>query len=160
MILEQDYLAGNELAEISIRSNPSNPLAWWSLSNARLHDADYDGGYRAALQAQKLAENTRLKFWGDFQRSLAAAIIGNFDEALQFGASSNALAPNFRPALRYLMVLNAKTGHVERARRNMADLSEREADFSVDRMLNDGDYPARFIRKSGLLKDDSLRDLE
>lgn len=159
MILDQDYPAGSELAQCSVRANPSNPLAWWALSNAHLHDGDYKAGYAAALKAQQLADHTRLKFWGDFQRSLAAAIIGNLDEAMRFGVSSNALAPNFRPALRYLLVLNANAGNIDRARRNVTDLSRREPEFSVDRLVNDPSYPAKFVHKAKLMRSDRILEL-
>jgi len=159
MILNQDYAGGGELAVNGTRSNASNPLAWWSLSNAHLHSGNYEAGYDAAVRAQKLADGTRLKFWGDFQRSLTAAIVGRSKEALRFGTSSNALSPSFRPALRYLTVLNAAAGNVEMARQNIRQLSSCEPGFSVERLVHDKDYPVKFMHKTGLIDRVDLLEL-
>lgn len=151
MNLDRDYSGGGELALSSTRTNAANPLAWWSLSNAHLHAGNYEAGYAAAVRAQKLADGTRLKFWGDFQRSLTAAVIGRFDEALRLGTSSNALAPNFRPALRYLAVFNGAAGEIERAQENIHQLTKREPGFSIDQLVRDKEYPAKLLHKTGLL---------
>lgn len=159
MILDQDYAGGGELAMIGTRSNAANPLAWWSLSNAHLHSGNYEAGYAAAVRAQKLADGTRLKFWGDFQRSLTAAVIGRSEEALKYGTSSNALSPNFRPALRYLAVLNAAAGDVEKARQNIRQLLSREPGFSIERLVHDKEYPAKFLHKTRLVERVDLLEL-
>ncbi len=158
MILDQDYLGGGELAKTSVKLNPSNPLAWWSLSNAHLHAEEYELGYLCAVQAQQLAEGTRLKFWGDFQRSLTAAIVNNPQEALRFGASPNALAPDFRPALRYLTVLNAASGSDKQTQFYIDRLERLEPDFTIERLVKDKDYPAKFLHKAGLLNAGGIVD--
>jgi len=151
MNLDRDYSGGGELALSSARANASNPLAWWSLSNAHLHAGNHKAAYAAAVRAQILADGTRLKFWGDFQRSLTAAVIGRSEEALRLGTSSNALAPNFRPALRYLVVFNGAAGKVERAQENVRQLTKREPGFSIDQLIHDKEYPAKLLHKTGLL---------
>lgn len=159
MILDKNFVGGGELAMMSVNANPANPLAWWSLSNAKQYVGAYEAAYAAAVQAQKLADGTRLKFWGDFQRSLTAAITGKTEEALRFGESSSALAPNFRPPLRYLTALYAAAGREDDARRSAAHLQRREPDFTVERMVKDADYPVSIMRKSGILDGDKLMKL-
>ncbi len=151
IILDQDYSSGGELALIGIRSNRSNPFAWSALSIAYLHSGDYEAAYKASVQAQRLAEGTRVKFWGDFHRSLTAAIIGRSGEALKLGISSNALAPNFRPTLRYLAVFQAAAGDIESARRSIRKLMKYEPSFTVDQLIRDKEYPAKLLHKTGLL---------
>lgn len=160
MQLNGDYLSGNELAAISVRANASNPLAWQTLSNARLQAQDHASGYAAAVHAQKLADGTRLKFWCDFQRAMSAAIIGNPEEALKFCSSASALAPNFRPALRYLTVFSAAAGKVDTARRAIRRLARCETDFRLERLIDDPDYPVGTMRRAGLLDRAKLADLE
>ncbi|MEM9670819.1 MAG: hypothetical protein AAF950_18055 [Pseudomonadota bacterium] len=159
MILDQDYVGGGELAVQGTRVNASNPLAWWSLSNAHVHFGNYEAAYTAAVRAQKLVEGTRLKFWGDSQRSYTAAFAGRPVEALRFCTSANALAPNFRPALRYLTVFNAAAGNFEQARENVRQLAKLEPGFSVEQLVHDKEYPVKFMHKTGLVDHVNLIEL-
>lgn len=159
MALHQDFAAGYELASTGLRANPSNPLAWHALSNAFLHAGDYESGYRMAVQGQRLSEGTRLKFWSDFQRSMCAATIGRPVEAMRYCVSSNALSPSFRPALRYLILYCSGQGLLEKAMSYADRLRQCEPGFSIDRLIDDPDYPARMMHKANLIQGGDLRVL-
>lgn len=158
-IMGKNFTAGGELAVLSLRANPANPLGWWALSNAKQYAGDFDLAYACAVQAQHLATGTRFEFWANFQRSLTAAMINRPHEAIRLGELSSALAPNFRPPLRYLTALYAKDGQRGAALRAADQLARLEPDFSVDRMANDPDYPVSIMRQSGLIDREKLSDL-
>ena len=157
MMLERDYLGGLELAKTSVRTNRANPLGWHALSNAYLHSNDYAAGYRASVLAQSYSIGSRMKFWGDFQRSLGAAVVGRSEEALKYCTSAHALAPRFRPALRYLTLFNAMEGRMEEARRRVGYLQKLETDFTPDRLTKDKEYPVQMMHKGGLMGSDQIK---
>ena len=64
--------------------------------------------------------------------------------------SATALAPKFRAAWRYSVALNAHEGNFQRAMDAGQRLRSIEPDFSVDRLVNDVDYPVASIRKSNV----------
>lgn len=158
-IIGKNFTAGGELAILSIRSNPANPLSWWALSNAQQYSGNFELAYEAAVQAQQLAEGTRIEFWGNFQRSLTAAMTNRHQEAIRLGELSSALAPNFRPPLRYLTALYAKDNQRDCALRSVKQLARIERDFSIDRIANDPDYPVSIMRQSGLIDKEKLASL-
>lgn len=151
LILGHEIAASLELARLGVLRNPGNAYAWWVWSNAKLYSGDTQSAYSAAIAAQRIGDNSRLKFWCDFQRSLTAAMIGKTDEAIRFGEASAALAPNFRPPLRYLAALYANNGQIEDVERNFRKLRRVEPDFTVERYLEDPNYPISMIRRAGLL---------
>lgn len=158
-IIGKNFTAGGELAVLSVRSNPANPLAWWAFSNAKQYAGEFELAYSAAARAQQLASGTRFEFWVNFQRSLTAAMTDRHQEAIRLGELSSALAPNFRPPLRYLTALYAKQNNREDAVRAAHQLTNIEKDFSIDRMANDPDYPVSIMRQSGLIDREKLSDL-
>lgn len=155
-IMEKNAVAGVELARLSIRANSANPLAWWAFSNAVQYTGDAETAYLAARRAHNLARGTKLEFWAAFQRSLSAALVRKPEEALHLGEISNALAPNFAPPLRYLLALYSNLDDVESARRVLKNLERMEADFSLDRIVHDPEYPMSIARSAGLLDANKL----
>lgn len=148
------------LAERSVRANRSNPLAWWSMANACLYGNDRQSAYGAAVAAQTLGDFSHLKPWTDFQRSLAAAVNGRHDEAIAFGKSAHALAPRFRPPLRYLVALFARAGQIDASLKAARKLDRLEEGFKALRLVNDPTYPASMIRRAGLVDADALRPVD
>jgi tetratricopeptide (TPR) repeat protein len=157
LIFGNDVESSLVLSRQGVKANRSNPLAWWSLANAMLYSGDLDSAYKAAIFAQGLAENTSLKAWADFQRSLTAAVQGGIREGITFAQSAHALSPNFRPPLRYLIAMQASTGAMEASRTSVRKLSALEPDFTVDRMMSDPAYPASMLRKSKIADKEKLK---
>lgn len=156
LIFEGDVAQCSALARQSVAANKSNPLAWWSWSNANLYAGELDASYAAAVTAQAIGAQSTLEFWTSFQRALTAAVRGDFDEALGYAALSNALAPSFRPPLRYLAAVASKVGRMPAAGRALEQLSILESEFSVERMVNDPDYPVSMMRKANLIEPEHL----
>ncbi|MEM9970088.1 MAG: hypothetical protein AAF762_03165, partial [Pseudomonadota bacterium] len=83
LVLDQDVSACNELARRSVGLNPSNPLAWDSLSTAKLYAGDISEAHALAVRAQKISSGSPFGFWWDFGRCLTAALTGRGGEALR-----------------------------------------------------------------------------
>ena len=160
LVMEGNLPACNELAKLSITKNPSNPMAWWSLSNARLYSGDRDYAYDAAKIAQQLAQDSPHRFWSDFQVSLTSAVVNRLDEAIGQGELAAILAPNFKPPLRYLTALYALNGDRDGAIRALLQLKSLEPDFSIDRMVRDSNYPVSMMRSSGLIDASKLSEID
>ncbi|MEM9140094.1 MAG: hypothetical protein AAGB15_09710 [Pseudomonadota bacterium] len=159
LVLEGNVVLSAELASQSVKANPSNPLGWWSLANAKLYGGDPAAALDAAMRAQQLSEQTPLKFWCDFQLALVNAVLKRTDQAISNFEISQAMAPNFRPPLRYLTALYALAGDIKNTSRVAQMLQDIEPDFSIERLLLDTDYPVSMMRNSDMLKSPTLREL-
>lgn len=159
LIFDNNVLLSSALARQAVALNRSNPLSWFAWANANLYGGHPERAYAAAVTAQALGANSSLEFWTSFQRALSAAVTGKLHEALSYAAVSNALAPSFRPPLRYLAGIATSLGRVPDAVTALHRLSEIEADFSVDRMVNDPAYPVSMMRRANLLKPEELSSL-
>ncbi len=159
LVLDQDVSSCNELARRSVGLNPSNPLAWDSLSTAKLYAGEINEAHALAVRAQKISSGSPFGFWWDFGRCLTAALTGRGGEALKLAEAAHALSPDFRPPLRYLTALYAAEDRPEAAARMATKLKKLEPDFSFDRMANDREYPISPLRWSGLLDGDRLMAL-
>lgn len=151
LVFEANATASMELSDIAVRTNKANPLAWWARSNALLYAGESEKAYVSAVFAQKLTDRTSLKFWGDIQRALCAAATSRRDEAAYYAQASHSFKSTFRPPLRYMLGLQSMLGD-ERATLSVAEaLSQVEPDFSIDRFLEDPDYPISMMRSRNLL---------
>jgi len=159
LVLDDDVGGCNELARKSVGLNPSNPLAWDSLSTAKLYAGQIGEAHALAVRAQRISAGSPFGFWWDFGRCLTAALTGRGDEALRLAEAAHAMSPHFRPPMRYLTALYASNDQPEAAQRVASRLKRLEADFSFDRMANDAEYPISPLRWSGLLNGDKLMEL-
>jgi tetratricopeptide (TPR) repeat protein len=159
-VFEHDNEASIWLAQQSIEANRANPVGWLVLSNALLYAGRTSDAYDAALTAQGLADQTWLKHWMYFQRSLAAAVSGRFTEAAAFGSRAHLLAPHFRPPLRYLVALHARSAEFGRSAEAARRLVDLEPDFSVRRLASDRDYPASFLHRANLIGPSDVEQIE
>ena len=159
LVIDEDVSACNELARRSVGLNPSNPLAWDSLSTAKLYAGQINEAHALAVRAQKISSGSPFGFWWDFGRCLTAALTGRGGEALKLAEAAHALSPEFRPPLRYLTALYAANDRPDAAMRMANKLKRLEPDFSFDRMANDREYPISPLRWSGLLDGERLMAL-
>ena len=160
LVLDKDVSACMELARRSVSLNPSNPFAWNSLATAKLYAGDIGEAHALAVRAQRISSGSPFGHWWDFGRCLTAALTGRRDEALQLAEAAHALAPEFRPPLRYLTALYAAADRPNDAWRAGERLKKLEPGFSFERMARDDSYPISPLRRSGLLDADRLLDLE
>lgn len=159
LVLDDDVGGCTELARKSVGLNPSNPLAWDSLSTAKLYAGEIGEAHALAVRAQRISAGSPFGFWWDFGRCLTAALTGRGDEALRLAEAAHAMSPQFRPPMRYLTALYASNDQPEAAQRVATRLKRLEADFSFDRMANDAEYPISPLRWSGLLDGNKLMEL-
>ncbi|MEM6972263.1 MAG: hypothetical protein AAF577_05605 [Pseudomonadota bacterium] len=159
-VFDKNYAQSIELARMAVRKNPANPLAWSSLAGAKLYQGDAEAAHRFAVNAHALAQRTAFKPWVDFQRSLTAAVNGNVDEAIRLSESASALASSFRPPVRYLCAMYASDNRPGDAARAVRALKSLEADFTVERLANDPEYPVSLMRRTGLFSNRLIADIE
>lgn len=146
VVLQKNYTLGAELAAMSVRADKANPYGWWALSAASLYLGRLKAAHNAASNAQRLGAGTKERYWTDFQRSLTAATLGRTREAIRYGELASALAPSFRPPLRYLVGLYSRVGDQEKLQRAATKLQRLEPDFSIERLISDPHYPASILR--------------
>lgn len=157
--LLRDFERPLYLAKRSVQLNPSNPMGWWALSSANVYAGNIAASYDNAVAARNLALTSPHRFWWDNQLFGAALITGNLDQARKLAEACTAQNADFRPPFRYLVALYANAGREEDAARVAARLQELEPDFSVDRLLQDREYPASLIHRSPGLKIDRMTGL-
>ncbi|MGQ0567065.1 MAG: hypothetical protein ACT4OK_18645 [Gemmobacter sp.] len=155
--LDRDPLASVELAKRSVRINPVNPVAWDSLSIAKLYSGHVAEAHEIAQRVQKMGAMRPNRFWWDMGLCVTAALTGNESLALQMARSASAQAPDFRAALRYLVALSAGRGAPEVALAAAERLKQLEPTFSFDALAHDPAYPVGALRRSGLLRADRIR---
>ena len=151
LAVKRNFLRSAELARMSVDANSANPLAWWTMAAGHMYLENQDAAYKAAINAQTLAGATRLRFWADIQRGLAALVKGRTVEGLRNLEASSALSPDFRAPLRYRTAIYSASGLTGMAMDSASALTVLEPDFSFDRLANDPDYPVSLMRKHGML---------
>ena len=155
--LDRDALASVELATRSVRINPVNPVAWDSLSIAKLYSGHLAEAHEIAQRVQKMGAMRPNRFWWDMGLCVTAALTGNESLALQMARSASAQAPDFRAALRYIVALAAGRGAPEVALAAAERLRRLEPGFTFDAMAHDPAYPVGALRRGGLLRSDRIR---
>ena len=151
LILGGDNTAGLEFAQRGLKANRANPFAWDSLSLAALYHGNAQMAHRAQVMARHIAGNTPFLHWFDMGCAVTATTRGDLDDALVWARKSTATAPYFHPPLRYLIALYARSGQIESALEIVRKLKRLEPDFSVDRLVDDENYPVMDLRRSALL---------
>lgn len=159
MLIDDDMIAARELADRAIEANAANPFAWDCQSIWNLLAGQFERAHTMQLKARAISGDPRCKHWWDMGCALTATVTGRFDEARHFAESASALAPNFRPPLRYLTALYANENREEEAFNVMNRLQKIEADFSVLRMVDDPSYPAAALKRSSLANRELARRL-
>ncbi|MEM9762012.1 MAG: hypothetical protein AAF968_05820 [Pseudomonadota bacterium] len=158
-VFTKDTAQYGQLAAMSLAADPANPLAWYAHANAHLYAGKADRAHEGASRAQQIADRSLLKGFVDFQRSLTAAVTLRIDEAIDYSHAAAALVPHFRPPLRYLVALHTLRGDVDAAKRAASRLALLEEGFSVDRMVDDLEYPVSLMREVGLIDVSGMRKL-
>lgn len=138
------------LAKLAIRSDPLNPLAILAQSQV-LSNIDRHG---EAAQVAKSGMDNALSALNPatwlLRSSVATFRYGDLPAAQRYFRATHELAPENRPALRFLSALLFHSGDYEGARQALLKLKRLEPDFSLDLMANDG-YPVDSLRAAGLL---------
>lgn len=147
------------LAQRSVRLNPANSYAWWSLSAASSYVGNAEAAYRDARAGHHMAILSPHRFWWDNQVFTSALMSGRTSEALKFAEAAHAGNPGFRAPLRYLVALHANAGNLDKALQAAEKLRRLEPDFSIERLLKDRNYPASLVHSAPNLDRDRIATL-
>ncbi|MGH1578235.1 AfsR/SARP family transcriptional regulator [Planktotalea sp.] len=160
IMLEDDFDAPAELAQRAILWNKNNLFAQQTLAVAYCAVGDTEKAYQISLSCQKSAPQDDIEHLWDLYHSLVCISSGRLEEASAAAARASAAAPTFVAPRRQLVALCAQAGDMAGAREQLKALRGLEAEFSLDRFLNDPDYPVLTLRKAGLLDDLKTDDFE
>jgi hypothetical protein len=148
-----------ELAKQSVLINQANPMAWWSLSSANAYVGKTELSYANALTARNLALLSPNRFWWDNQAFGPALLLGHIDKAKEFAEAAYARNRSFRSTLRYLIAISAHDNQPEYAIELANRLKALEPDFSIERLVNDKEYPASLLHRSPNIDLQKLKNL-
>ncbi len=139
-------------AKTAVERNPASAYAWKSLADAELLAGNLDKAFAASHRACRLAHSSPFRHWWDTGHCIIAIACKRMDEAIDAGESAARSAPLSRPALRHLLALYALQGQMDKAQEIARKLAKIEPGFTLDRFVNDENYPVRTLRTQGLLE--------
>ncbi|MBV2360018.1 transcriptional regulator [Thalassococcus sp. CAU 1522] len=154
---QRDAQGAFDLAEIALERNAASAFAWQSFAEANMAAGRQDIAFAASQRARRIARTSPFRHWWDLGHCLISIACNRPLEALEAGEAAARAAPSSRPAHRNLLALYALDGQLDKAREVAAKLEKIEPGFSLDRIVNDENYPVRTLRKNGLL--DPIRAL-
>ncbi len=144
------YALGHELAELSVKCNPTHPLGHAFLGRAKSYLGDHEAGYLETCRGRELSGLAPYRYMLHTLCGMTALLTGRFDEAVRAAEIACALAPAYRPPRRSLVPLYLQLGERDKARDAFEKLRLIEPSFSLDAM-RETSYPSTGIRASGLL---------
>jgi hypothetical protein len=141
-----------DFARAAISVNPNNAFALQALAVAQMHAGDGESAYLNSRKSYEMSAGSTFRHWWDLYHCLVCLVAQRFDEALISAELAARRAPTFRPPLRNLLALYTFFGEADKALRVAQRLVGIESAFSLDRFVDDFEYPTRTLRQAGLLK--------
>ncbi|MCV6597769.1 MAG: hypothetical protein OIF40_11910, partial [Mangrovicoccus sp.] len=160
IMLEDDLAMPAELARKAINWNSENIFARQTLAIAHSAVGDPEQAYKLSTSCRRADPEDDFGHLWDLYHALVCISSGRFDEAREMALRSANAAGHFIAPKRQLVALCAHSGDVELARRFLDELTQAEQGFSLDRYLNDADYPVHTLRKAGLIAPHLRGDLD
>lgn len=151
VMVDENPEVGTVLARDAVALSPCNAFAHWARAGALIRIGDNDGALLAARQGAQIAARTAHVHWWEALSGLAALRGGDHVSAIGHYEAAHSRAPSFRAAMRHLLFLYLAVGERDKAARVYRALLRVEPDFTLDRIVNEPDYPAVTLRRSGLL---------
>jgi tetratricopeptide (TPR) repeat protein len=151
VMVDENPEVGTVLARDAVALSPCNAFAHWARAGALIRIGDNEGALQAARQGTRIAARTAHVHWWEAMSGLAALRGGNHVSAISHYEAAHSRAPSFRAAMRHLLFLYLAVGERDKASRVYRALLRVEPDFTLDRIVNEPDYPAVTLRRSGLL---------
>lgn len=149
-VVRRSYVAAYELAQRSIQLNRANPIGWTCLGIAECHLGKSQKGLETVLVGRELAGASPFRYQVDGLSCIAASMAGDVERAIWLGEASHALAPDYKPPLRYLSALYLVQGDHERSAEIVGKLQALEPNFSYD-LFRDKSYPLAGLQRAKLL---------
>ncbi|MEX3015016.1 hypothetical protein [Gymnodinialimonas hymeniacidonis] len=150
-MLEDDLRPAAELAKTALSQNTNSLFARQTLALAHSAVGDAEKAYAMSSSCRTAAANDELSHLWDLYHSLVCIGAGRLDEARATSDSSAAKSPTFIAPRRQLVALCAHSGDFDDAKAHLTALEKLEGGFTIDRYLNDPDYPNLTLRNAGLL---------
>ncbi len=150
-MLDDDLRPAAELANTAMTLNADSLFARQTLALAHSAVGDADKAYRISSSCRTAAANDELSHLWDLYHALVCIGAGRLDEARQTSHHSADKSPTFIAPRRQLVALCAHSGDLEGAKAHLNVLETMEGGFTMDRYLNDPDYPNLTLRNAGLL---------
>lgn len=160
IMLEDDLQHPAELAQQAIRWNDNNLFAKQTLAVAHSAVGDTKKAYEISAACRRAAPDDELSHLWDLYHALVCISAGRLPEARVAAARACESAPGFVAPRRQLLALCANAGDMQGARMYLKQLKGLEPGFSLDRYLNDPEYPNLTLRKAGLINPLRALDLE
>lgn len=160
IMLDDDLRAPADLAEQAIRWNEHNLFAKQTLAVAHSAVGDTRKAYELSAACRRAAPDDELSHLWDLYHALVCISAGRLAEARMAAASACVAAPGFVAPRRQFVALCANAGDMEGARMYLNQLRGLEKGFTLDRYLNDPEYPNLTLRKAGLIETLRKADLE
>lgn len=151
IMLDDDLNAPAELAERAIKSNEDNIFARQTLAVAHSAVGDTEKAYLLSKACQQSNIQDDFSHLWDLYHALVCISSGRFEEARVAATRATNTASNFIAPRRQLIALCSNAGDLEGARTHLNVMRTLEHDFSLDRYLNDFDYPVLTLRNAGLI---------
>ena len=151
IMLKDDLNASAELAQRAILWNENNLFAQQTLAIAHSAVGDTERAYQISLACQKAYPKDDLSHLWDLYHSLVCISSGRLDEARKASLRAATSAPTFVAPRRQLIALCANAGDMEGARKHLQAMRSLESDFSLERYLNDEEYPIASLRNADLI---------
>lgn len=150
------YLMGNpqqglQLAEKATDINRSNPLGWAFRGVAMYTMGAFEEAYQLTQFARAISGDGPYRYAVETYFCIAATLTNNLDEAIAAGEAACRMKPDFHASLRYLAVLYAHKKDSARLTQIITELRRREPDFSLEKMLQQSNYPSEILRTAPLL---------
>lgn len=149
--LQREPAGAAELALQAIEANRHNYFAQQALALAHSTLGNPVEGYRMSIAARAGVPDDDLGHLWDLFHALVCISAGRLDEARDAAARSSLAGPGFVTPKRQLVALCAYAGDVKGARRYLRQIQTLEPGFSLDRFLNDPQYPVPTLQRAGLL---------
>ncbi len=150
-MLDDDLRPAAELANTAMTLNSDSLFARQTLALAHSAVGDADQAYAMSSSCRVAASRDELSHLWDLYHSLVCIGAGRLDEARQTSMNSAAKSPTFIAPRRQLVALCAQSGDFENAKAHLTALEKLEGGFTLDRYLDDPEYPNLTVRNAGLL---------
>lgn len=151
MMLEDDPSAPAELARRAMLCRKSSLFARQTLAVAHSAVGDAKRAYDLSSACQRANPNDELSHVWDLYHALVCISAGRLAEARSAAERASRTSPRFVAPRRQLIALCAHSGDIAAARTHLRELQNLEGDFTLERYLDDPDYPVLTLRRAGLI---------
>jgi tetratricopeptide (TPR) repeat protein len=138
------------MAQRGVERDPTDPLGWALLSNALSTNGKVEEGYSTALRALELTKHSPFQFYFEHFACMAAAALGQYEQALLHARTALLFRPDFVSTRRYEVALNLYGDDVPQLGQAVRALQRQEPDFTPATLLNPG-YPVNTLRRLPLM---------